>query len=580
MKVAHRDALVRHVAGAFLIVGIVGLGVHAPLAVAFTQSGVGIDILGNAIPMGHEWITRQAALELIGGDRVVKPDPDDPRKRWTQGKAKNTSVNAQEVARIKSSEVRDERYQSTYRQVLDAIVGERWVDIGGFNVSTSKIGKYNCFDAVSQEPVEIQYDHFMRRYDDREAAGGVRAAVQSQARFIEYFVAAATAPKTLMKVWDGGGYSALVEVDRNYFLFGRALHLFEDSFSSEHTVRTDRDNYERLHQVKSYLCAAGSEQHSHSIADVVAYRSGDVVWKKGTLTDSGWTGYKASAMKDVALVALEATKDAWAAFIRTMGVPAEQRAGVARTEADTLVRNWLSIDSREAEGWYLDQSHRDDTYVLATGQTGKGVTVEACMRALGEPTGKQMVKVRALEQEQRTCLYNVEAEPGYSDLYDPQLHMPFNWKWKTGGTGSWLTPPAGWQIPSRPADTGVRFRIKSVKAGEYLSAPDGVAHNQWIYARKGGSPVLDFILVGDQNQGIYRLANASLFLSYNDTSGAVKLWDTPQGATYAMKPAGGYWTIQHLLSGYCMYMRGDSPYITRYCDPNDVTGHWIIEGLR
>jgi hypothetical protein len=561
------------------VVAVAGLGVDSRPASAFTQSGAGIDFLGNAVPMGHEWITRLALLELIGGDPVVKPDPNDPRKKWTKGKAKNTRVNAQEVARIKKSPARDERYQAGFRANLDAIVGERWVDLAGFNVTNGMMGKYDCFDGVSQEPVDIQYDHFMRRYDDRDGKGGVRAAQGSQMRFVDAFVAAAMAPTTLMKVWDGGGYASLTEVDRNYFLFGRALHLFEDSFSPEHTVRLPVDNFERVREVKSYLCAAGSEQHSHSKGDVLNYSSGDVVWKPGTLTDAGWAGYKPSNMKDVALVAVEATKDAWAAFIRTMGTPPMHRAAVARSEAEALVMNWLSINPQELEAWYQDPAHRDASYVLATGQAGKGVSVAACMQGLGEKSGDQMAKVRELEKLQRICLYNVDVEPGYGDLFDPNLHMPFNWKWKTGAVGDWKMPPDSWQIPSRPADTGVRVRIKSVQAGQYLSAPDGVDHNQWIYARKNGSPVLDFILVGSAANGTYRLANASLFLSYNNTTGAVKLWDSADGAWYAVEQQGTVRAIRHISSNTYMYMRGDSPYITRYGDPKDVTGHWVIDGL-
>ncbi len=183
---------------------VVSLGLDTANAAAFTRSGAGIDAFGKAIPMGHEWLTRLSLLELIGGDPVVKPDPADPRKKWTKGKAKNTKVNPSEVARIKKSSAHDERYQSTYRAVLDAIIGERWVDIAGFNVTNATVGKYDCFDAVAQEPAEIQYDHYMRRYDDRKANGGVSAATRSQERFIEDFVNAAMAPSTVMKVWDGG----------------------------------------------------------------------------------------------------------------------------------------------------------------------------------------------------------------------------------------------------------------------------------------------------------------------------------------------------------------------------------------
>ena len=259
----------------------------------FTQSGLGIDSIGNGIPMGHEWITRLAALEILGGDPVITPDPNDPRALWpAQGLAKNTSLAGaeSEVARIKNTPIsNDTRYQSAYRPVFDAIIGERWVDIGGFNVTKALASTYNCYSGVAQEPADVQDDHTMRRYDEREGSGGVNAAAGAQQRFINYFVAAATAPGGIIKVWDGGGYSAQVEVDRNYFLFGRAVHLFQDAFSSEHTVRLPDEWYNRLRQVKSYNCAAGSEQHTHANSKILDYTSGDVIWNPGTQFTSGWS---------------------------------------------------------------------------------------------------------------------------------------------------------------------------------------------------------------------------------------------------------------------------------------------------
>jgi hypothetical protein len=201
------------------------------------------------------------------------------------------------------------------------------------------------FDAVAQEPAEVQYDHFMRRYDDANAAGGPTAAYSSQVRFIKYFVAAAMAPQTVISVYDGGAAnSTSVDVDCNYFLFGRAAHMFEDSFSSEHTVRIPDDSYASVRQVKAYLCTKGAEQHSHAKPTLGQhYDSGDVVWVGDSKWDPLWTNYKASNMKNPALAATEATKDLWAAFIRTMATPRNQRETVAVAEATTLVTNWLSF---------------------------------------------------------------------------------------------------------------------------------------------------------------------------------------------------------------------------------------------
>ena len=288
---------------------------------AYTQSGAGTSI-DNAIPMGHEWVTRMAAIELLGYAPASAPDvidPQDPRPGWTQGKAKNlnlSSPDAQaEVQRIKGiacpqSDDACARYASRYKPVYDAIVGERWVDIAGYNVIAGKVPVIanDCWDAVAQEPVEVQYDHFMRRYDDINGEGGSGAAYRSQLRFIKYFVDAAMAPPSVISVYDGGAAgSTAVQVDRNYFLFGRPVHLFEDSFSSEHTVRVDVDNYTKVRQVKSYLCAKGSEQHTHSTLETLSYASGDVVWKKGTGLNPSWSGLAAAAKPDLSTLSTTLT---------------------------------------------------------------------------------------------------------------------------------------------------------------------------------------------------------------------------------------------------------------------------------
>lgn len=137
------------------------------------------------------------------------------------------------------------------------------------------------------------------------------------------------------------------------------------------------------------LCAAGSEQHTHSQKEVFDYQSGDVIWKPGTRFDAGWKGYKASNMKTVALVATEGMKDVWAAFIRTMNKDDKDRAGAARNEASRLVDSWLHFDRSEMKSWYDDSAHRDGTYVLGTGQSGKGQSVKQCMAGLNVGTDDQ-----------------------------------------------------------------------------------------------------------------------------------------------------------------------------------------------
>ena len=544
---------------------------------AFTQSGAGVS-LGNGIPMGHEWLTRLAALEVTGGDPIMPADPQDPRRNWTQGRAKNLDLSGAstqaELARLRALPYPDQRYQSTYQFVFDAILGERWVDLGGTNVAKGHLDQFNCFDAVAQEPPDVQYDHFMRRYDDRNGDGGVNAAQQSRQRFVRYFVAAAMAPRAQMRTWDGGAYSTSYTVDRNYYLMGRAAHLLQDSFSTEHTVRDPGSNLERLLQVKSYLCAAGSEQHTHDNRQLLTYASGDVIWRPGTQLQGGWSGYKPSNMKVPALVALEASKDLWAAFIRTMGTPYGQREAKATEEAEAIARNWMSFDDQAMQAWYDEPAHRDATYVLAQNQRGPGRSVADCMRGLGEPSGDQMVRVRQLEEDRRQCLFNIEAQDGYGDLSDPQLRLPFYWRWKDQ---SWLPAPENWQPPIPAADSGNRVRLRSLANQQTMTAPDGLVDNAWLYNR-AGTPV-EFVQVsGAGGASWFRAADQSdLFLSYRAATGAVKLYASPAEASFSVAPARAGMGLRNLYWNQYLWLSGESPYLTRSGDPNQPSGQWSLD---
>lgn len=529
--------------------------------------------------MGHEWLTRLSALELIGDDPLKPSSRNDPRKHWTDGLAKNTDLSSQdaqrEVARIKGQTSPDGRYKSAFKPVYDAIIGERWVDLGGFNVTKSMLGKYDAFDAVAQQPADVQYDHYMRRFDDSGPEGGMHAAARSNTRFVEYFVNAAMADPGSMRVYDGGIDSTRVEVDRNYFLFGRAVHLFQDSFSSEHTVRDPSNNYETVVQVKSYLCALGSEQHSHSKKDIVDYHSGDVIWNPGTQFDVRWSAYIPANMKTHALVATEASKDLWAAFIRTMGVSRDRRRAKAEAEASDLVNNWLMMDNEKARHWYDDPAHRDDTYVRASRDQGKGQTQSECVKKLGVRSGRQADKVKELEATQRICIYNIKAVDG-SPGFDPSLHIPFDWEWKS--TTKWETPPADWKIPDHGPVAGRRVKIKSLANDQYMTAPGGLANNELIYCRPG-TP-LEFLMFGEEDNCYLRLVDKHLFLSYRSLTGAAKLYDSVDEATYALeKQSNGAYAIKNIHHKQYMWLSDQSPYVTGSGSPKNINAQWVIEGL-
>ncbi|ESP94541.1 MULTISPECIES: hypothetical protein [Pseudoalteromonas] len=520
---------------------VVAAVVTSSSAMAFTQLGG-----AGVMPIGHEWLTRTAALELMGQDTRVS-DPQDPRLTWQNGLAKSTELNVaqHEVERILSKANEDGTYWSEYDAVFAAIVGERWVDIAGFNVtsaSTDPTGP-NCFNAVAQEPADLQQDHFMRRYDDIGGIGGVNAAKRAQQRFISHFVNAAIAESKKIKVWDGGGYAKAVEVDHNYFLFGRAVHLFQDSFSPEHTVRLAADNYEKIWQVKAYLCSEGAEQHTHDTKEAINFQSGDVIWKPESRGQSGWQAYKPSNIKPVALVSLEASKDLWAAFIRTMALPVEERKLKAEQEARQLVANWLSFDEQAMLSWYNDEEKRDHTYVLAPGERGKGKSLLQCMAELNVGTTDQLERVAQLEEERRHCLYNIEAETGYSDVSDPLINMPYNWKWKSL---TWKTPPEQWQPQQLDADTGEAVHIHNVATGKALGAQSGEEKNALLNAN--GVKAVEFLLINGGGEEVYFRTrnNAELFLSYkNNFTGDAMLWTTPDKASFNIESYGTNFNLKN-----------------------------------
>src|SRR5436190_3410254 len=72
---------------------------------AFTQKGAATEF-GAAIPIGHEWLATMATNEFL--DRSWQPRDDDPRKKWTSGRAKNLDVSEPgakaELDRVSQSE--------------------------------------------------------------------------------------------------------------------------------------------------------------------------------------------------------------------------------------------------------------------------------------------------------------------------------------------------------------------------------------------------------------------------------------------------------------------------------------------
>lgn len=411
----------------------------AVLALAFTQ-GAGVRGTGGT-PQGHEWLTMRSALEVVGD--LPGNAPGDPRNApLPNGKpfprAENTQLKPEVIAAFKKETVKEPRYDARYKPVLDAILGQRWVDIGGFSVATSSMpGNTSCFENVAQLPDGIQRDHYCRMRGDSGGRGAVEAMTDGKARFKRYFVEAAMADDGTLRAWDGGAWWEEVTVDRRYFLFGRAIHLFQDSFSADHGVRFPEDGYKKVRGMKTYLCTLHSDQHSHirPLAikfDVDYAKVGDVIWTCRFCT------WETKNVKLNALAAVEGMKDVWAAFLRVLAVPKDQRQSAAEAEAQKIADTWMAFDPQEVIDRYDDPDAPRKIPTFVTDQA-------ACDKTIGG-TGI----MERIARDQKLCIWNVRPDTANRDV---RLHIPFHWRWKSN-TG-WCKPPAGFdptREPPNPSD--------------------------------------------------------------------------------------------------------------------------------
>lgn len=130
---------------------------------------------------------------------------------------------------------------------------------------------------------------------------------------------------------------------------------------------------------------------------------------------------------------------------------------------------------------------------------------------------------------------------------------------------------------SPPRYTVTIVKIQSVSNGQFIVASDGLKDNQWLYC-KGGDAV-EFELIGPLNNCTLRVKDRELWLSYNATTKAVKLWSTPDAASYSLEKLGnGNYAIKSLAVGWYIYNYKESPYVWQ-TNANDATAQWRITGL-
>ena len=370
-----------------LTVGALSWVLAAGSALAFTQKAAKGGVFS---PIGHEFLVlraakdsglpafedssaaalakeHHAALKALEKKGVLK------QMGWTVGGVAGAAQSLQYGRGTRS------KYEEIIKYSLDAaadlvkgarslrafsvVVGQRWVDEMGFAQVGVVSGKA-CFNTVAQEPEEIMADHFMRRGDVPETdASAHKAAI---ARFQRYYAAAVKAPDTLVPFRDGaltGG--AFYVVSEAYMLLGRAVHLVQDSFSPDHTLRgtgtkvvvdppyytksSTENDYMKIALIKDWDCSPDTYQHSHVIAgpgltpgnnDI----SGDIIWKPFGQRESK-LGACVADLKPVAKAAFNATKDLYAIFVAQRGKGSPDTYSPEGDEAlKGFVQKWLSLD--------------------------------------------------------------------------------------------------------------------------------------------------------------------------------------------------------------------------------------------
>ncbi len=372
-------------------------------------------------PIGHEWLTASSALDLIG----EKPDMTELAQETgaevtgtapapTEKKLLDTLKEYQEKGPTLTPEQKKllidatgdwsktaARYGSRHYSIWSAVMGQRWVDLGGFRITGPK-GKA-CWDAITQAQPHVQYSHFLRTPEDTGPGGALRTIRGAQGRLRLSFIAAATAADGPIKFWDGGAASVKLTASRPYFLFGRAVHLFQDSFSPEHGMRDVNDGFRTITGVKSYVCTAESAQHVHDLPLNASH--GDVIWRSRLSTD--WSD---GNLKPEARAARRAMKDLWAAFLTARAAPDKDRVKVAKDAIESVIAQWFS--------------YSESTIQKNEGGAGQPKDQKACLAAISYATK---------EAERKACLKTIGAlDP--KDLtnlkieMDEDLQMPFEWK--------------------------------------------------------------------------------------------------------------------------------------------------------
>lgn len=232
-------------------------------------------------------------------------------------------------------------YGTNNFKTYSAVLGERYTDFGGYAVVGSALvvqdaRSHTCLDATMQNSDVAQAWHALRRKCD-VGGQGLRNTHAIYLKWLkDMFLFSVKQPSTTIEVHDGGGTLAMRKVDRRYFTFGIVVHGVQDSFSTEHTVRSS--DWKKISDFKTYVGTASALPHRHDMPTQPAH--GDFIYTQGGRFDKaknltlGVDSFKLSA-KAAAL----ATEDLFKTFERALKSPPS-----ASTEFDGFAKRMLQLD--------------------------------------------------------------------------------------------------------------------------------------------------------------------------------------------------------------------------------------------
>ena len=301
-----------------------GASLAAGSARAFTQYVPGISC------EGHEWVTAASAAKLAA--------------KYPQLKGGVLIADQTKCPQCKT-------YGADNFLVYSAIVGERAVDTGGLPGLPHTLG-FACLNALVQDPDDLQHYHSLRGRCEtgREGRNAAIEKTRGTVRAL-YKAAMAQSRGTIAGTVDGGATQQRTMVNAAYFLFGQAAHVFEDSFSPEHTIRDAKDPHHRIKDIKTYVCTAEAPMHRHGS---IGPAPGDVVFGGNNCKSiNHWTAKdnqknKVAPMNSQAQWAVAAMQDLWTAFLEE------------RSDIDEVLSKWMAYDPNEKLPSYQHATYAAD----------------------------------------------------------------------------------------------------------------------------------------------------------------------------------------------------------------------------